>query len=153
MLGALLVIALTYPTIPRATSVGRLDSNDGRFSIWNIAWIDHALLTDPRHLLDANIFWPHTGTLAYSELNLVAGLFGLPWYAATGSALAALNGSIFVALVLAFVCMATLVRRLTGSETAGLVSAVAFTFSPFVGARNGHIQLLMIFAFPVLFLG
>lgn len=70
LVGAVLVVLMTAPMLTRPQSVGRVDTNDGRFSIWNVAWIDHALLTDPRHLLDANIFSPHTGTLAYSELNL-----------------------------------------------------------------------------------
>lgn len=148
----LLVAAMTRPMLGQLTTVGRLDTNDGRFSIWNIGWIGHALLTDPQHLLDANIFWPHTGTLAYSELNLVAGLFGLPWYAATGSALAALNGAVFIALTLAFVCTWALVVRLTGSLPAGYVAGAAFTFSPFVSARTPHIQLLMVFAYPLLLL-
>jgi hypothetical protein len=118
---------MTAPTLTRLTTVGRFDTNDGLFSIWNIAWIDHALLTAPASLLNANIFYPHTGTLAYSELNLVAGLFGLPWYAATHhSAVAALNGAVGVALWLAFVAMWALVRRLSGSDGAGLVSATAF---------------------------
>lgn len=152
IVAAVLVLILTAPTLTRLTSVGRLDTNDGRYSIWNIAWIDHALLEDPARLLDANIFWPHRGTLAYSELNLVAGLFGLPWYAATHSPLAALNGAVAVALFLSFICMAALVRRLTGSEGAGLVSGVAFTFCPYVSARTPHIQLLMVFVFPLVML-
>ncbi len=150
--GALLVVVLTAPTLTRPTTVGRVDTNDGRYSIWNVAWIDHALLTDPAHLLDANIFWPHRGTLAYSELNLVAGLFGLPWYAATGNPLAALNGAAATALLLCFVCTWALVRRLTGSDAAGLVSAVAFTFCPYVSSVTPHIQLLMVFAFPLVLL-
>jgi hypothetical protein len=149
LIGTLLVAVMTAPTLSRLTTVGRLDTNDGRYSIWNIAWIDHALLTDPARLIDANIFWPHEGTLAYSELNLVAGLLGLPWYAATGSPLAALNGAVATALLLAFVCMWALVQRLTGSEAAGLASATAFTFCPYVSARTPHVQLLMIFAFPL----
>lgn len=148
LIGALLVAAMTMPTMTRPMSVGRLDTNDGRFSIWNVAWIGHAILSSDT-IFDANIFYPHTGTLAYSELNLVAGLFGLPWYAITGDPLAALNGAAFTALVLAFVSMWALVRFLTGSEAAGLVSATAFTFCPFVGARTAHIQLLMIFVFPL----
>lgn len=152
-LGAALVVVLTAPTLTRLTTVGRFDTNDGLFSIWNIAWIDHALLTAPSRLLDANIFYPHTGTLAYSELNLVAGILGLPWYAATHhSALAALNGAVGVALWLAFLAMWALVRRLSGSDAAGLVSATAFTFCPYVGARTAHIQLLMIFVFPLVLL-
>ena len=65
MLGALLVVVMTAPTLTHPATVGRVDTNDGRFSIWNVAWIDHAVTTDPSHLLDANIFHPHTGTLAY----------------------------------------------------------------------------------------
>jgi hypothetical protein len=152
MLGAVLVVVMTAPTLTRLTTVGRFDTNDGLFSIWNIAWIDHALLTAPSKLLDANIFYPHTGTLAYSELNLVAGIFGLPWYAATHKAVAALNGAVGVALWLAFLTMWALVRRLSGSDGAGLVSATAFTFCPYVGARTAHIQLLMIFVFPLVLL-
>jgi hypothetical protein len=152
VIGAALVAIMTAPTLTRLTSVGRLDTNDGRFSIWNIAWVGHALLTAPASILDANIFYPHTGTLAYSELNLVAGLFGLPWYAVTRNPLAALNGSIAVALLLAFVLMWALVRRLTASNGAGLVAATAFTFCPYVSARTPHIQLLMIFVFPLVML-
>lgn len=148
LVGAVLVVLMTAPMLTRPQSVGRVDTNDGRFSIWNVAWIDHALLTDPRHLLDANIFSPHTGTLAYSELNLVAGLLGLPWYAATHSALAATNGAIGLALWLAFVFMWALVRHLTDDDAAGLVAATAFTFCPYIGARTAHVQLLMIFVFP-----
>lgn len=147
-----LVLLMTQPTLTRLTSVGRLDTNDGRYSIWNIAWIGHALLNEPSRLLDANIFFPHTGTLAYSELNLVAGLFGLPWYAATGDPLAALNGSIAVGLWLAFMLMWQLVRRLTGSDAGGLVAATAFTFCPYMSARTAHVQLLMIFVFPLVML-
>jgi hypothetical protein len=147
-----LVLLMTAPTLTRLTSVGRLDTNDGRFSIWNIAWIGHALLNEPGRLLDANIFFPHTGTLAYSELNLVAGLFGLPWYAVTGDPIAALNGSIAVGLWLAFMLMWHLVRRLTGSHASGLVAATAFTFCPYMSARTAHVQLLMIFVFPLVML-
>lgn len=151
-IGALLVVVMTAPTLTHPTTVGRVDTNDGRFSIWNIAWVDHALTTDPAHLLDANIFFPHTGTLAYSELNLVAGLLGLPWYVATHSPLAALNGAVASALWLAFVLMWALVRRLSGSDGAGLVAATAFTFCPYVASKTAEIQLLMIFVFPLVLL-
>ena len=73
---AVLVAVMTYPTVTGFDTLGRIRSGDGKFSIWNIGWIGHALLTDPAELYNANIFHPHTGTLAYSELNLVAGVFG-----------------------------------------------------------------------------
>src|SRR5690606_36123981 len=66
--------------------------------------------------------------------------------------LAALNGSIAVGLWLAFMLMWHLVRRLTGSDGAGLVAATAFTFCPYMSARTAHVQLLMIFVFPLVML-
>jgi hypothetical protein len=151
-LAAVLVTVLTYPTVPGLGRMGRLDTGDGRFSIWNVGWIDHALTTNPAHLLDANIFYPHTGTLAYSELNLVAGVLGLPAFIVTRNAIAAHNFAVFVGFVLAFVCMWAFVRRITGSDGAGMVAATAFTFCPFVQSHTPHIQLLMTFGIPLSFL-
>jgi hypothetical protein len=150
--GLVLVVAMTWPTVPGFTSVGRLDSGDGKFSIWNVGWVAHALLTDPRHVLDANIFSPHTGTLAYSELNLVAGVLGLPAYALTHSAIAATNAAILIGLLLSFLATWALVRRLTGSHEAGIVAGIAFTFCPYVQAHTPHIQLLMTFGVPLVLL-
>src|SRR4029453_2832572 len=150
--GAVLAGILTYPTIVRPGSVARVDTDDGKFSVWNVAWVAHALLTDPRHVFDANIFYPHTGTLAYSEANLVAGALAAPVYAVTGNPLAAHNVVVFVVLVLAFVAMWALVRHLTGSWTAALVAATAFAFPPHVAAKTAHIQLLMVWVFPAVML-
>jgi len=149
--GAALVCLMTWPTAPGLFTYGRLDTADGRFSIWNVGWIGHALTTSDT-LLDANIFYPHLGTLAYSELNLVAGLLGLPAFVATGSALGATNTAILVGLLGSFLATWALVRRLTGSPVAGLVSATGFTFLPFVQAHTAHIQLLMTFGMPLVLL-
>ncbi len=147
-----LVAALTCPTIVHPGSMARIDTSDGQFSVWNVAWVAHALVDDPAHLFDANIFYPHTGTLAYSEANLVAGALAAPVYALTRDPVAAYNVAVYAALVLAFVAMWALVRRLTGSPAAGLVSATLFAFAPYVSARTAHVQLLMVFVFPLVLL-
>ena len=147
--GALLSAVLTYPTIVHPASRARIDTGDGRFSVWNVAWVAHALVDDPRALFDANIFHPHRGTLAFSEANLVAGLMGAPVYALTRHPIVTHNVVVYLAHVLAFVAMWALVRRLTGASAPALVPAAAFTFAPFVAARSAHIQLLMVFVFPV----
>jgi hypothetical protein len=150
--GGLLAAWLTYPTIVHPGSMARVDTNDGRFSLWNVAWVAHAVLTDPVHLFDANIFHPHTGTLAYSEANLVAGAMATPVYGLTGNPIAAHNVVVYVAFVLSFVTMWALVRRLTGDALVGLISGTAYAFAPFVAARTPHVQLLMVFVFPVVML-
>jgi hypothetical protein len=150
--GAALAAILSYPTIARPGSVARVDTDDGKFSVWNVAWVAHALIDRRDRVFDANIFYPKTGTLAYSEANLVAGAIAAPVYALTGNPLTAFNTVVFTILVLAFVGMWALVRRLSGSWTGALVAATAFAFAPYVAARTAHIQLLMVWVFPVVFL-
>jgi hypothetical protein len=146
--GALLAAALSYPTIVHPGSMARIDPGDAQFSVWNVAWVAHSLVDDPRHLFDANIFYPHQGTLAYSEANLVAGLIAAPVYAATRNPIVAYNVVVFLVLLAAFMAMWALVRRLTGSWTAALVSATGFAFSPYVASWTAEIQLLTVFVIP-----
>jgi len=150
--GIVLTALMTYPTIVHPASMARWDSPDARFSIWNVAWVAHALLTDPRHVFDANIFYPHTGTLAYSEANLVAGAMAAIPFAIARNPVVAYNVTVFLAIVLAFVFTWALVRRLTASSPAALVAATGFAFCACVQSRTAEIQLLMIFVFPLAFL-
>jgi hypothetical protein len=150
LLAAALTFILTYPTIPQIGSAGRLDTGDGRFSIWNVAWVAHAIVDDPRHLFDANIFYPHRGTLTYSELNLVGGALGVPAYFVTRNPLAAHNSAVVLSLLTTFMATWALVRRLTGSDAAGLVAATGYTFSAFTSSHTAEIQLLMLFGFPLI---
>jgi len=96
---AALAVLFTFPLTLHLGSVGRIDNGDGQFSIWNVAWVARALVLDPVHVLDANIFYPHRGTLTYSETNLGAGALAVPIYWTTGNAYAAHN----VVLLLSFV--------------------------------------------------
>src|SRR4051794_22724376 len=149
LFGSLLTAILTYPTVRDFGSLGRFDTGDGRFSVWNVSWVAHAFLHQPAHLLDANIFYPHRYTLAFSELNLLAGLLAVPVYAATNNPAAAHNSAIFLSLLVCFVAMWALVRRLTGSSWAAVVASIGYTFSAFTASHTAQIQLLMIFGFPL----
>ena len=93
---------MTWPLAIRAGSAGRVDSGDGEFSIWNVAWVARTLVVDPLGLYDANIFYPHRGTLAYSEANLGAGFMAVPFYWASGqNPYVAHNAVVLVAFILA----------------------------------------------------
>src|SRR5215510_6113325 len=104
---------MTWPLAPRLGSVGRIDNNDGQLSIWNVAWVARTLVVDPVHVFDANIFYPHTNTLAYSENNLGAGILAIPAYWTTKNALAAHNGAVLLSLMLSATGMFYLVHLLT----------------------------------------
>lgn len=150
--GAVLATIMTWPMMSAPGQLTRLDTHDGKFSVWNVAWVAQALLTDPVNLFNANIFHPQKGALAYSEANLVAGVMATPVYALTGNPILAHNVVVFVSLVLAFVLTWQLVRRLTGSPWAGVPPAAAFAFSAYVTAHMAHIQLLLVFVVPLVLL-
>lgn len=146
---AALTVILTWPIALRFGDAGRLDSGDGRYSIWNVAWVAHAITTNPGSLWNANIFDPHPNALAFSEANLFAGVLAAPVWAATGNPYAASNWTILCAFGLAFVTMFALVRRLTGSVAGALAGACWFAFCPFAFSHIPHIQLLMTFGLPL----
>jgi hypothetical protein len=143
-----LTVVMTYPVAFKLDRVGRIETGDGQWSIWVVAWVAHALLTDPVHLFDANIFYPHTSTLAYAESNVVTGALAVPVYAATGNPYAAHNSVFLVAFVLAGVGAYLLVRHLTRSRPAAAVAAVTFAFCPHVFSHTAHIHLLMTGGLP-----
>ena len=53
--------------------------------MWNVAWVADALITHPRNLYHANIFYPHRNALAFSEANIGAGVLAVPAWALTGN--------------------------------------------------------------------
>jgi hypothetical protein len=148
LIGAALTVALTYPIAFRIGHVGRVDNGDGQLSIWNVAWVARTLVVDPRHVFDANIFYPHRGTLAYSEANLGAGALAIPVYWATRNPYAAHNFVVLVAFLTTAVGMYYLVRHLTGDRRGAAVAAICFAFCPYVFAHLPHIQLLMTAGLP-----
>jgi hypothetical protein len=145
----LLAVVFTWPLAARLGSAGRVDSGDGRYSVWNVAWVARALTTNPRQLFDANIFYPHHSALAFSEANIVAGVLAIPVWLLTGNALAAANSTILLAFALSAISMYLLVRHLTSNVTAAAVSGISYAFCPYVFAHIPHAQLLMTFGIPL----
>jgi hypothetical protein len=145
----LITVVMTWPLAIRGASAGRIDSGDGQFSIWNVAWVARTLVVDPRGLYDANIFYPHRGTLAWSEANIGAGALAVPFYwASGGNPYLAHNAVVFIAFVLALTGTYALARHLTGHRGGAAVAAVGFAFCPYVFSHTAHIQLLMTAGLP-----
>jgi hypothetical protein len=149
VLGAfVLACVFTYPYVLQFSNAGRLDTNDGRWSIWVVSWVAHALTTDPRQVFRANIFYPHTNALAFSEGNLVEGLIGAPIWALTKNPYATHNFVFLFAFTQSFVATYYLVRHLTADRRAAILAGIMFAYCPFAFARQAHIQLLMVGFLP-----
>ncbi len=151
-IGALLTIALTYPVAFQIDRLGRLNTDDGRWSIWVVSWVANALTSEPWRVFDANIFYPERQTLAYSEANLLAGLIGAPAWLLTRNPYTTYNVAFLASFVLSFIATYYLVRYLTASRAAAGVTAILFTFCPYVFARTAHVQLLFIGTLPLVML-
>ena len=107
MLARLLAIALVFFVL---TSVFALPLSlhpasealdlgpDTRLFLWTLGWDVHALVRQPLAIFDANIFYPESRTLAYSEHQIGSALFAAPVIAVTGNPLLAMN------LVVLFSC-------------------------------------------------
>jgi hypothetical protein len=147
---AAIVIAcvFTYPYILNFSNAGRIDTNDGRWSIWVVSWVAHALTSDPASIFRANIFYPHDNALAFSEGNFVGGVIAVPAWLATKNPYATHNFFFIATFVLSSVATYYLVRHLTGDWRAAAIAGVLYAYSPFAFARQAHSQLLMIGVLP-----
>jgi len=144
----LLTVVATYPVAFHISQLGRINTDDGRWSIWVVAWVAHSLSTDPLNVFQANIFYPHRYALAFSEANIGAGFLGLPVWVATKNPYLTHNVVFLSTFVIAFAGAYYLVRYLTGSRSAAVVAAMLYGFCPFIFARTAHIQLLFIGMLP-----
>jgi hypothetical protein len=151
VIGAALAILMTWPL---ATGLGHLGRTlgtdaDGQYSIWNVSWVARTLVADPFALFDANIFYPHRRTLAYSEANLVAGALGVPVYRLTRNPFLTLNVVLLFAFASAYVAAYLFLRHLTGDRRAAAVGAILYAFCPYALSHLSHIQLLMTGGIPL----
>jgi hypothetical protein len=137
---ALLTIAFTWPQAIRLFSVPEFI--DTTFSMWRIAWIAHQLPVDPRHLFDANAFYPMRHALAFSDAVLLEGVAGAPLLWLGAPTVLVYNLLILAGFILSGVGAFLLVRDLTESSAAGLVGGVVFAFAPFRFDHYVHLELL-----------
>ena len=148
-LGIVLTVVMTFPVATRMSSGGRVDNEDGMWSVWSVAWVARTLVVEPSSLYDANIFHPHRRTLTFGENNLGPGVLAIPVYWLTGNPYAAHNSVLLLSFVLSFVAMFYLVRYLTGDAAGAIVPAILFAFCPYVFARFAHIHLVFIGVLPL----
>ena len=147
VLGAILLYTvmwavLTYPQV-RQLGTGVNDVGDPLLNTWALAWVAHQLPFAPAHVFDANIFHPERRTLAYSETLLAPAAAAAPLLWIGVGPVLVYNLLLMTAFVASGVGTALLVRDLTGSSTAALVSGAMFAFLPIKFDHYAHFQLLL----------
>jgi hypothetical protein len=141
---AALTFVLTYPLSVDPGGRVLAIAPDTDLFIWSLAWDTHALFAQPLSLFDANIYYPESRTLAYSE-NLLGGiLFSAPAWWLTGNAVLAMNVAALASCVLCGAGGWLLARRLGLSNHAALLAGIVFAFTPPRFLRLSQLHLTMI---------
>src|SRR4249920_236368 len=116
---AFFVLLAVVHTWPLATAPGGLSRNDTADTVhheWILAWDAHQLARDPRHLFDANIFYPERDTLAYSDHLIVQGAMGAPLFWLGASPVLVYNLLLIAGLALTGWTTSLVVERWTGNR-------------------------------------
>ncbi len=149
-------IVLTWPLARDLTGrIGALQGpGDPFLNLWILGWGLHAWTHDPLsvlsgRVLNANIFHPAEGTLAYSDHLLLQAFALSPVYALTGNAVLCYNLLLLISIAASGWAMHFLVRTLTGSTPAAFAAGVAWACWPYRTAHLQHIQLQALYLMPL----
>jgi hypothetical protein len=139
--GVVLALITTWPLVLHLPSRIAPDLGDPVRTAWEIAWVGHGLLHSPLHLFDANTFYPHRLSLAFSDSLLgygPAGFFG----SGTVAALVRYNLLFLFAWSLCFVGAYLLARELGLGRLGGAAAAAAFAYAPYRVTEAGHLHVI-----------
>src|SRR5262245_46218541 len=136
----LLSLVHTWPLVTAPARLSRNDTADTVHHEWILAWDAHQLANDPRHLFDANIFYPEPGTLAYSDHLIVQAVIGAPLFWMGASPVLAYNLLLITGLVLTGWTTSLVITRWTGHRAAGFLSGSLMAFNAMTLTRFAEIQ-------------
>jgi hypothetical protein len=143
----LLTIAYSWPLPIRLGDVTH-DYGDPLLNTWILWWTTKAVpLT--AHWWNAPIFYPATGTFAFSEHLLGLAPVAAPLIALTGNPLVGYNVTLLASYVLSALGAHFLAYTLTRRHDAAFVAGIAFAFAPYRLAQLPHIQVLCAYWTPV----
>jgi hypothetical protein len=137
-----LAVAMTWPLVLHLGGDVGQDLGDPLLEVWQVAWIGHALLHQPLHLFQANIYWPLRDSLAFSDALVGYGPAGLIAAQGPTAALVVYNLLLLFAYALAFLGAYLLGRELGLGRLGALAAGVAFAYAPWRLAQNGHLHVL-----------
>jgi hypothetical protein len=138
-------------TWPQAWHLGSavFGHHDTYFSIWRLAWVAHVIGHRPLQLFAANIFYPSSSALTYSDAMLVQGLIASPLLWAGASPVLVYNLVLLLGFVSAGCAMFVLARHVTGRVGPALVAMAALTMAPYRLEHIMHLELQWIAWVPL----
>lgn len=137
-----LTVAYCWPLLLSMASGLPNDTGDPGLLSFLLWWNAHSVPFTERWW-NAPMFYPQTGSLAFSDTLLGLAVFSTPMIWAGMSAVAAFN-TLFVASVFTAAMSAhALARHLTGRHDVAIIAGLAFGFCPYRASQMPHLQLLI----------
>ena len=139
--GVLLAILTTWPLVLHMGSRISPDLGDPVRTAWEVAWVGHAMLHSPLHIFDANAFYPHPLSLAFSDSLLGYGPTALLG-SGTVAALVRYNLLFLFAYALCVFGGYLLAREIGLSKLGAAAAGVAFAYAPYRVTEAGHLHVI-----------
>jgi len=152
LLFGLLSLGMTFPLLLNIADHVPSDFEDPLYNVWVLAWDFRGLSTGFKNFWDANIFYPHQGTLLYADNMLALGFLGAPIAAVSGNFILTHNILFILSFFLCGAGMYCLVLHLTRSRVSAFISGLIFAFFPYRFAHLSHLELLSFGWIPFCFL-
>jgi hypothetical protein len=139
--GVVLAVITSWPLVLHLPSRIAPDLGDPVRTAWQIAWVGHAMLHDPLHIFNANAFYPHPNSLAFSDSLLGYGptaFFG----SGTVATLVRYNLLFLFAWALCFFGAYLLARELGLRRIGAAAAGAAFAYAPYRVTEAGHLHVI-----------
>jgi hypothetical protein len=143
VLAVALAVGMTWPLVFHLGSeTAQVESYDPLYLTWQGSWIGHALLHEPLHLLQTNLYWPYKENLAFTDVIWGYGPADLLAAHGPHAALIVHNLLFIFAYALAFLGAYLLARELGAGAWGAIAVGVAFAYAPWKLEQNGHLHVL-----------
>jgi hypothetical protein len=139
----------SWPLAGDLAHLSRLDNHDAELDTWIVAWVAHALATNPLQLFEAPIFYPEHHALAFSEHMFVPSLMGAPLLWAGLTPVFVYNVLIIAGFALSGWAMFLLIERWTCNTAAAIIAGLLYAFNAHALTRFVHLQALHVEFFPL----
>ncbi len=132
---------VSWPLAARLTSHVPGDLADPLETTWILGWGSQAVLDDPLHIFNGNIYHPMGNTLAFTENMLGLSVPTAPIFWLTHNSLLQFNLVAILLLLVSGLGMFLLVRTITGDAGVALVAGTAYEVLPYRLGQFSHFHV------------
>src|SRR3989440_12640791 len=125
---------------------------DPLLNMWTMSWDTTTLLHAPTHLWQAQILYPNSLSLSFSENLLGETILFAPFFLLTHNPVLAYNITFYLTFLLCGINMYIMARHYTGKPFAAFVAALIYAFSPYRLGQIDHIHIVAGAWMPLAFL-